>query len=96
MRAERQGIRRARLAAGVVALVVMLSACEHSTGAPSNGRAPAGNAVVDVNGGDTRGLRLRPRSAPGAPTTGRWNKGTMILDSGANLFICTATGTPAR
>ena len=46
MRAERQGIRRARLAAAVVALVVMLGACEHSLGGPSNGRAPTRDAVV--------------------------------------------------
>ena len=58
------------------------------------GIAPSGSALIEVNGGDTRGLRLRPRSTPGAPTTGKWSKGTIILDSAAKLFICTAGGTP--
>jgi len=52
------------------------------------------SAALDVNGGDTRGLLLRTRSSLGAPTTGTWSKGTMILDSAADLFICTAPGTP--
>jgi len=58
------------------------------------GAEPGASAVVDVNGGNTRGLRLRPRSTGGAPTTGKWSQGTIILDSAANLFICTAAGTP--
>ena len=53
-----------------------------------------GRVFSGHNGGDTRGLRLRLRSTPGAPTTGAWSKGTMILDSAADLFICTAAGTP--
>jgi len=58
------------------------------------GAAPALNAVLDINGGDTRGLRLRPRSTPGAPDTGTWHTGTIILDSAGDLFICTAPGSP--
>jgi osmoprotectant transport system substrate-binding protein len=46
MRAERQGIRWARLAAAVVALVAMLGACDHSPRGPSDGRAPSADAVV--------------------------------------------------
>jgi osmoprotectant transport system substrate-binding protein len=46
MRAERQGIRWARLAAAVVALVAMLSACEHSRRGASDGRAATPDGVV--------------------------------------------------
>jgi osmoprotectant transport system substrate-binding protein len=46
MRAERQGIRWARLAAAVVALVVMLTACAPSRREGSNGAASNGAVVV--------------------------------------------------
>jgi osmoprotectant transport system substrate-binding protein len=46
MRAERQGIRWARLAAAVVALVVMLVACDHSPRGAGDGRAVSADAVV--------------------------------------------------
>jgi osmoprotectant transport system substrate-binding protein len=46
MWAERQGIRRARLAAAVAALVAMLVACEHGSRGASNGHAPPADAVV--------------------------------------------------
>jgi hypothetical protein len=58
------------------------------------GAEPGVSAVMDVNGGNTRGLRLRPRSKAGAPTGGAWSKGTIILDSAGNLFICKTAGTP--
>jgi hypothetical protein len=80
--------------AAVPAETVAGNAVVEVTGKAGIGVVPAGNSVLDVNGGDTRGLRLRTRSTPGAPTTGKWNKGTMILDSAADLFICTAPGTP--
>jgi hypothetical protein len=70
------------------------NAVEEMLGKAGVGVAPAGNAVLDINGGETRGLRLRPRSTTGAPKAGAWNMGTMILDSAGNLFICTAPGTP--
>ena len=46
MRAERQGIRRARLAAAVVALVAMLGACDHSPRGSSDRGAASADAVV--------------------------------------------------
>ena len=46
MRAERQGIRWARLAAAVVALVAMLSACDHGPRGSSDRRAARADAVV--------------------------------------------------
>ena len=70
------------------------NAVDELNGKAGIGVAPSANAVLDINGGDTRGLRLRPRSTPGAPTTGMWHIGTLILDSDANLFICTTPGTP--
>ena len=56
--------------------------------------APVDDAAVDINGGDDQGLRLRPRSVPGAPGSGKWSMGTMILDSTGTPFICTRGGTP--
>ncbi len=70
------------------------NAVDEVNGYAGIGIEPSGNAVLDVNGGDARGLRLHARSTAGAPTTGAWSKGTIILDSAANLFICTAAGTP--
>jgi hypothetical protein len=65
------------------------------TGALAVGSAaPTNDAKVDVNGGDTQGLRVRPRSTSGAPTSGAWSAGTMIVDSTGSLYICTAAGTP--
>jgi len=84
----------ATAAAAAPAQTVVANAVDELNGKAGIGVAPSGNAAIDVNGGDTRGLRLRPRSPPGAPATGAWNKGTIILDSGANLYICTASGTP--
>jgi hypothetical protein len=46
MRAERQGIRWARLAAAVVALVAMLSACDHGPRGSVDRRAARADAVV--------------------------------------------------
>jgi len=69
------------------------NAVDELNGRAGIGVAP-GNAVIDVNGGDTRGLRLRPRSTPGAPATGTWYRGTIVLDSAGDLFICTFPGTP--
>jgi osmoprotectant transport system substrate-binding protein len=46
MRAERQGIRWARLAAAVVALVALLGACDHSPRGASASRAASVDAVV--------------------------------------------------
>jgi hypothetical protein len=73
---------------------VVANAVDEANGNAGIGVGPSGNAVLDVNGGDTRGLHLHPRSIPGAPTSETWSKGTMILDSAGNLFICTAPGTP--
>ena len=70
------------------------NAVDEVNGKAGIGVAPYGAALIDVNGGDSRGLRLRTRSTLGAPTTGKWSKGTIVLDSAANLFICTAPGTP--
>jgi hypothetical protein len=55
---------------------------------------PANDAALDINGGDSMGLRLRPRSTSGHPTTGTWSKGTIILDADGDLYICTAAGQP--
>ena len=55
---------------------------------------PSADAALDINGGDTKGLRIRPRTVTGSPTTGTWSKGTLIVDSAGNLFVCTADGTP--
>jgi len=73
---------------------VVANAVDEVNGKAGVGVVPAGSALLDVNGGDTRGLRLRPRSTLGAPATGTWRKGTLILDSAADLFICTVPGTP--
>jgi hypothetical protein len=80
--------------ADVPTQTVAANAVDESLGNVGIGVVPGANAILDVNGGDTRGLRLRARSTPGAPTTGTWSKGAIILDSAANLFICTAPGTP--
>jgi len=82
--------------AGAVApaQTVVANAVDEVIGNAGMGVAPAADAAIDVNGGDTRGLRLRPRSTPGAPTAGPWAKGTLILNSAADLFICTRPGTP--
>ena len=84
----------AAVAVAVPVQTVVANAVDELNGKAGIGVAPSGSAVLDVNGGDTRGLRLRPRSTPGAPTAGAWSKGTIILDSAADLFICTAPGTP--
>ena len=55
---------------------------------------PSADAALDINGGDTKGFRIRPRTVTGSPTTGAWNIGTLIVDSAGNLFVCTADGTP--
>jgi hypothetical protein len=80
------------------ALTVSGNAVDELLGKAGIGVAPAGNAALDINGGDTRGLRLRVRTTAGPPVTGTWSKGTMILDKDGNLYICTAaspTGTAA-
>jgi hypothetical protein len=56
--------------------------------------SPAADALIDLNGGDEKGLRLRPRSTAGAPLTGNWSMGTMIIDSTGVLYICTRSGVP--
>jgi hypothetical protein len=56
--------------------------------------SPAADAAVDVNGGDSKGFRVRPRSTRGAPTAGTWSAGTMIVDSTGSLYICTSAGAP--
>jgi len=55
---------------------------------------PAQTALLDLAGSELHGLRIRPRSAAGAPTSGTWEKGTMIVDANGVLWICTASGTP--
>jgi hypothetical protein len=55
---------------------------------------PAVDAALDIDGGDTKGLRLRPRTTAGAPTSGTWSKGTLIVDSTGTLHVCVADGTP--
>ena len=84
----------AAAAVAVPVQTVVANAMDELNGKAGIGVAPAGSAVPDVNGGDSRGLHLHSRSTLGAPKTGTWNKGTLILDSGANLYICTAPGTP--
>lgn len=37
---------------------------------------------------------LYRRSSPGAPTTGSWTLGTLVLDSLGVLWYCTSSGTP--
>ncbi len=54
----------------------------------------AAGAKVEINGGNTEGLRLVPQSTAGAPAAGTWTIGTLIIDSGGVLYICTVTGTP--
>ncbi len=39
-------------------------------------------------------LHLVPTALAGAPTSGAHSKGDLILDSGAVLYVCTASGTP--
>ena len=56
--------------------------------------APVADAALDLNGGNDKGLRVRPRSTPGAPNNGTWSAGTMIVDSTGKLYICTDSGTP--
>jgi len=65
-----------------------------SGGAVGINTTPSADAEMDVNGGDTRGLRLRPRSTSGAPISGTWNVGTLIIDSGGVLYVCTKAGAP--
>ena len=55
--------------------------------------APSADAALDINGGDTLGLRIRPRTSVGPPTTGSWNKGTLIVDSTGVLWVCTQVGS---
>jgi len=55
---------------------------------------PSADAALDIYGGDTLGLRIRPRTVAGAPASGPWNKGTLIVDVNGALFVCTVTGTP--
>ena len=55
---------------------------------------PAADSKVEINGGNTQGLRLVPQTTAGAPTAGAWTIGTLIMDSGAVLYVCTASGTP--
>ncbi len=55
---------------------------------------PAVDAALDIDGGDSKGLRIRPRTTAGAPTTGAWSKGTLIVDSTGTLHVCTLDGSP--
>lgn len=59
-----------------------------------NTTAQAPSTILDVNGGDLRGLRLAPRSVPGPPSSGPWSSGTMIVDSKGVLHVCVASGSP--
>ncbi len=70
------------------------NAINQTVGKVGLGTSASPDGLLDVNGGDTRGLRLRARSVPGAPATGTWSKGTMILDSTGILYVCTTAGTP--
>ena len=65
-----------------------------SVGALGIGNKPAVDAALDINGGDTKGLHIRPRTVNGSPTTGYWNKGTLIVDLQGALWFCTQGGTP--
>ena len=44
--------------------------------------------------GGSAQLRLVPTGSAGKPTTGIHQKGEIYVDSAANLFVCTANGTP--
>jgi hypothetical protein len=84
----------ANAAVAAPAQTVVANAVDELNGNAGIGVAPSGNAVIDVNGGDTRGFHLRPRSTPGFPTTGTWSQGTIILESVGDLFICKTAGSP--
>ena len=43
---------------------------------------PSADAALDISGGNTKGLRIRPRTTAGYPTSGAWGKGTIIVCSG--------------
>jgi len=55
---------------------------------------PSTDAALDINGGDTLGLRIRPRTLVGKPTAGPWSKGTLTVDSTGVIWVCIAGGTP--
>jgi len=57
---------------------------------------PSADAALDIGGGTTHGLRIRPTAAAGHPTTGTWYTGTLIVDSAGALFLCTQTGAPGQ
>jgi hypothetical protein len=40
------------------------------------------------------GILLVPFGAAGAPSSGTWEKGTIIVDSTGAAYLCTASGTP--
>lgn len=42
----------------------------------------------------TEGLRLKPRGLIGAPTTGAWDAGALILDAEGVYWRCISSGTP--
>jgi len=73
------------------------------TGVKGEGKGTVFAGVFGINpdgyGGDFSGgkaqLRLRPGSPPaGKPTTGTHGQGELYMDSSANQFVCTVTGTP--
>ena len=59
-----------------------------------NTATPAPDAILEVNGGDTKGFRIAPRSVPGSPATGTWSAGTIVVDSAGAVYICVAAGSP--
>jgi hypothetical protein len=57
----------------------------------------ATDALAIDSGGNTAvngALILVPLTVPGAPSAGTWNKGALVTDSNAELWQCTAAGTP--
>jgi hypothetical protein len=55
---------------------------------------PAADALLEINGGSTKGLRITPRPNIGPPASGVWSAGTIVVDAAGTVFICVMSGSP--
>jgi hypothetical protein len=55
---------------------------------------PAADALLEINGGSTKGLRITPRPTIGPPASGAWSAGTIVVDAAGTVYICVTAGSP--
>lgn len=85
------------------ALVVEAPAADWAVEGTSGQIGVLGNGFVGVMGsgtvggffsGDLAAVSLQPQDTTGAPTSGDYSKGDMLVDAGGILYLCVGAGNP--